>query len=327
MQSIGIRAGGNSEDIITHIDYDDYGRQDKDYLPYATSSNGGLYRTTALNDTDNFYDTSKYENTANFYSEKHLESSPLSRILEQGAPGADWIVNKASDADRTIKFGYESNAGNEVRRYEATTTASVSSGVTTYVPSLSINTNINNGYYEANELYKTITKDENWKPTLPSAKLKNHTTEEFKDKQGRVVLKRTYSTISGTATPHDTYYVYDDYGNLSYVLPPKVVHDTSISSTELSELCYQYKYDDRNRLVEKKIPGKVIEYIIYDKLDRPIITQDSNLRQQGKWLFTAYDSFGRVSYTGKVYRPSWSRQTMQNHVAGSNKLFVAKLTS
>ena len=40
LQSIGIRAGGNSEDIITHIDYDAFGRQDKDYLPYSASSNG-----------------------------------------------------------------------------------------------------------------------------------------------------------------------------------------------------------------------------------------------------------------------------------------------
>ena len=73
-------------------------------------------------------------------------------------------------------------------------------------------------YYTANELTKTITKDENW---MISDGL-NHTTEEFKDKNGQVVLKRTYA-LAGTLTPqaHDTYYVYDDYGNLSFVLPPK----------------------------------------------------------------------------------------------------------
>jgi len=42
--------------------------------------------------------------------------------------------------------------------------------------------------------------------------------------------------------------VYDDFGNLTYVLPPKVTA-LSVSAAELNELCYQYKYDHRNRLV------------------------------------------------------------------------------
>ena len=66
----------------------------------------------------------------------------------------------------------------------------------------------------------------------------------------------------------------------------------------LDKLCYQYKYDTRNRLIEKKIPGKGWEYIVYDKLDRPVMTQDANLRAANKWLFTKYDVFGRVAYTG-----------------------------
>ena len=66
----------------------------------------------------------------------------------------------------------------------------------------------------------------------------------------------------------------------------------------LDKLCYQYKYDTRNRLIEKKIPGKGWEYIVYDKLDRPVMTQDANLRATNEWLFTKYDVFGRVAYTG-----------------------------
>jgi hypothetical protein len=60
-----------------------------------------------------------------------------------------------------------------------------------------------------NELYKTVTFDENTPVTGKG-------TEEFKDKEGKVVLKRTYNG----SDPHDTYYIYDQYGNLSYVLPP-----------------------------------------------------------------------------------------------------------
>ncbi|SHJ44655.1 RHS repeat domain-containing protein, partial [Aquimarina spongiae] len=90
------------------------------------------------------------------------------------------------------------------------------------------------------------------------------------------------------------------FGNLSYVLPPKVTVANGVSQSELAELCYQYKYDYRNRLVEKKIPGKGWEYIVYNKLDQPVMTQDANLRSKNQWLFTKYDRHGRVAYTGLI---------------------------
>ena len=115
-----------------------------------------------------------------------------------------------------------------------------------------------------------ITKNENW--TVSDGN--NNTTEEFKDKQGRVVLKRTYADIDldengsiGTGeyeVSHDTYYIYDYFGNLTYVLPPKIDATTSSLSiviSQLDDLGYQYIYDNRNRLIEKRIPGKEKELI------------------------------------------------------------------
>ncbi|MCF2875875.1 RHS repeat-associated core domain-containing protein, partial [Tenacibaculum sp. Cn5-1] len=80
---------------------------------------------------------------------------------------------------------------------------------------------------------------------------------------------------------------------------------------KLNDLGYQYKYDHRNRLVEKRMPGKDWEYIVYDKLDRPVLTQDANLRAANKWLFTKYDALGRVVYTGKFHSGS-TRPVMQS---------------
>ncbi|MDH7446928.1 DUF6443 domain-containing protein [Aquimarina sp. 2201CG14-23] len=184
--------------------------------------------------------------------------------------------------NHTIKFDYKTNGINEVINYDVQGT-----GMNVAL--------LDNGFHTANELYLTVTKDENWQP----ADGDNHTTKEYKDKSGRVILKRTYaSTSSASSEAHDTYYVYDDFGNLTYVIPPKVITSNGVSSTELNELCYQYKYDSRNRLVEKKIPGKGWEYIIYNKLDQPILTQDANQRAKNEWLFTKYDALGRVAYTG-----------------------------
>ena len=41
------------------------------------------------------------------------------------------------------------------------------------------------------------------------------------------------------------------------------------------------------------------------------MTQDGNLREQGHWLFTKYDIFGRVAFTGLVINSS-DRATLQN---------------
>ncbi|MFE3872713.1 DUF6443 domain-containing protein, partial [Flavobacterium sp. ZS1P70] len=232
MQSIAIAQGGNStnpEDIVTYMEYDAFGRQVKEYLPYAFTNAGNEYlKTAALTATNGFYNTLKYENTVNPFSEKSLESSPLNRVLQQAASGNDWAMAN----NHTIKLEYQTNIANDVKLY----LVALSFANNTYTPTLTVST-ANGGFYSPNELYKTITKDENWS----ASDLNNKTTEEFKDKEGRVVLKRTFNNGA-----HDTYYIYDIYGNLTFVLPPKAEGLTDIAT--LNNLSYQYTYDYRNRL-------------------------------------------------------------------------------
>ncbi|MCC4231056.1 DUF6443 domain-containing protein, partial [Zunongwangia profunda] len=164
MQQIGIKQSGGTKDIITPIGYDAYGRQDKQYLPYVEGSGtAGSYRSSGvLVALENYYHSRYGEdfngmgnNTSQVdglpvYSEKHLESSPLSRVLEQGAPGKSWRVNKTSDSDHTIKFDYQANTSSDhVKLYRV----DLSGGT----PELT-----GNGDYPAGRLYKTVTKDENW---------------------------------------------------------------------------------------------------------------------------------------------------------------------
>ncbi|WP_294351056.1 hypothetical protein [Sphingobacterium sp.] len=64
--------------------------------------------------------------------------------------------------------------------------------------------------YFKNNLSKITFRDENWTSG------KAGTTEEFKDLKGRVILKRVWET---DVKKLDTYYVYDNLGNLLYVIP------------------------------------------------------------------------------------------------------------
>ncbi|PKV52997.1 RHS repeat-associated protein [Aquimarina sp. MAR_2010_214] len=228
-------------------------------------------------------------------------------------------TNNNSETDNhTIKFDWDTNITDDVIYFKVNFTDPTN----TEAPSL-----VKDGFYALNQLYVTITKDENWIPTDGNL----HTSREYKDKQGRVVLKRTYaSTSSATGAPsiveaHDTYYVYDDFGNLTYVIPPKATTADGISDIELAELCYQYTYDYRNRLIEKKIPGKDWESIVYNQLDQPILTQDANLKADNTWLFTKYDAFGRVAYTGKISITEKNRKQLQTEAnAYAEELWVTR---
>ncbi|WP_162144496.1 DUF6443 domain-containing protein [Aquimarina latercula] len=308
------------KDIVTHYEYDNHGRQTKEYLPYASeqTQNGAIY-TDPLIELNAFYDTPKYQNTPNPYSETIFEDSPLNKPLKQAAPGLSWIA-ESSGNDHTIKFNRRPNNNDDAVIFFKVNFTNED----TEKPSL---VKVRN--YSANELYVNITKDENWKSTDD----KNNTTEEYTDKLGRVVLKRAFNNND----PHDTYYVYDDFGNLTYVIPPKVDTSNGIDTNELNELCYQYIYDYLNRLVEKKIPGKGWEYIVYNKSDQPVLTQDANqrLKPVKEWFFTKYDAFGRETYTGIIkndsdrlalqgsannpfYSEYEDKQTGANPVAGTN---------
>src|SRR5690554_2855518 len=237
IQQIAHKQSATGQDIITHIEYDEFGRQIKDYLPYVAGRSGGnmAFDPIARDNTISFYENEWEATTSVPFSEKQLENSPLGRVLRQGAPGEAWQLNQ----NNVIRFEYQTNVVDEVKLFKANT-SSMTNGV--YEATLS-----QSGNYPANQLYKTIVTDEN------GAK-----TEEFKDKEGQVVLKRTYNVINNplVANRHDTYYVYDIYGNLTFVIPPKAANLGVITTTILNNLCYQYRYDSRNRLVEKKIPGR-----------------------------------------------------------------------
>jgi RHS repeat-associated protein len=156
----------------------------------------------------------------------------------------------------------------------------------------------NSAIYANNQLYVTIIKDENWKPADECIGI----TEEYKDKEGRIVLKRSYNKKGSLTEMLSTYYVYDDFGNLCFVLPPASSPDAdaAISSTTLENLCYQYRYDGRGRMTGKKLPGKGWEFMIYNTLDQLVLSQDALQRNKTpqQWSFSKYDGLGRIVITG-----------------------------
>ena len=113
----------------------------------------------------------------------------------------------------------------------------------------------------------------------------------FTDEMGHVVLTRQ---MKGSET-HDTYYVYDDKGNLCFVLQPMYQ-----SSANLDQYAFQYKYDGRNRCIWKKLPGAGYVEMVYDNADRLVFSQDGNQRalSTGNWMYYKYDGLNRLTEQG-----------------------------
>ncbi|WP_426473371.1 DUF6443 domain-containing protein [Chryseobacterium balustinum] len=282
-QVVNVKASPTGKDMVSHIEYDAFGRQVDSWLPAPMNTlNGGIQAGVKSSATTYYGD--------NFaFGHSNLEASPLDRVLSQVQPGTDWQAHP-------VTFNYDANVDGEVKKFTAIF------NYTTFESQLSLSPS-----YGTARLYKNTVTDED-----------GNTTIEYKNGQGQVLMVR--KSISATENA-DTYYVYNDYNQLAYVIPPLAVEAVKSLTTgtfpdvTLNNLCYQYKYDGRNRLVEKKLPGKGWEHMVYDKADRLIFTQDAVMRPTGKWLFTKYDKFGRVILTGIV--GGTDRADMQNMIVNN----------
>ena len=300
LQTVQVGFSHIGKDVIKPFEYDNFGIDTINYLPYPGEGSSGSYRSDFKAKQPDFYQ-STYED-ANGYAPTMIEKSPIQRTLKQGAPGASWQI---SNNGHPVTFQYLTNDNSsllQVKKWRID-----EDGSCKY-----------DGLYPANELWVVKTVDEDLSASY-----------EFKDKQSRVLLKR--NLLSDTSFT-DTYYIYDDLNLLRYVISPEGSEriQGGFSSTDdlVKQYVYCYQYDLRKRLIEKQIPGKAPEYYIYNKADQIILYQDGNMRKvvEGKncysWQFTKYDGLGRVIMTGITDQfPVESRDDIQALANNQNQCF------
>ena len=273
------------KDILSLQEYDGVGRESNAWLPVPAGNGTGAYmEPTSFKPAA----TAFYSDSAP-YSHPVYEPSPLNRVTERYAPGEAWRM-----AERPVKTDYLTN----------TSSGACSCALYSVASDNSLK---RNGYYAACELFVTQTTDED-----------GHTGYTFTDKLGQMLLQRV---MNGTVA-HDTYYVYDDFGNLRYVLPPTTADALTAATTwpdthaVLQNRVYIYKYDERNRCILKKLPGCDPVEMTYDRSDRLVFSRDGNQKAKGQWTFFLYDVFGRQTVTG-----TWKSATVpetENEVVKTN---------
>jgi hypothetical protein len=189
---------GGTRDIIHPIHYDSYGRQVKTYLPYPDSpvDSKGHLRADALSRQEEYY-RNRFDGDRYGYAENAMEPSPLQRLEKQAAPGQDWKMGSGKE----IKFSRRTNTKEDAVRIFTLDSMGLPQSASVY---------------RANELWVDITNNED-----------NNRILTFTDKRGRILLKKVQDTANHQDNGHIgwlcTYYIYDDFDNLSAVLPPKAV--------------------------------------------------------------------------------------------------------
>ncbi len=280
LQQIEVAQSPTKNDVIQLQEYDKFGKQSKVYLPYSMPTNYGEIRSNPSSEQSNFYLNTSEISTTNY---------PSSNIQFESSPL--YRVKEISEVGfawrmgggHTVKLDFRPNLINEVFNYKT------------------------GNYYPPSSLWMESKTDEN-------GKLKR----KFIDQLGRVILSQ--EAINDTWA--STYNLYDDKGNINVVIPPLAVEQLgmSIDLSTVENLLFRYRYDERNRIIEKQMPNAEPSYFVYNTLDQLILKQHGNHRLDHRWTFNKFDRLGRKVMTG-ICTLSGTRSSIQTAVNNQTSLF------
>lgn len=269
------------KDIVKPIEYDQFGREIKSYLHYADVSMDGAYKNNCATAQASFYNNNtsnnadKVVNDAYPFAVSVYDNSPLNRVIKTYPEGASW---QTGSGDHSKSVDFKTNIASEVRNWIFDHTSQTATGTT---------------YYSAGTLFVNEMMDED-----------GNKVWEYKDKADKVILKKKRRDLVSSEYLF-TYYVYDDFGRLCFVISPEafanlssVSYTIGYTGTFTDKWLFTYKYDSRDRITEKKVPAAAVIYNVYDTYNRLVLTQDGNQRSANQWSYTKYDALNRVLMTG-----------------------------
>ncbi len=222
MQTVGMKASPSNKDFVQITTYDLYGRTSKVHLPVTTNTIDGWYKPNLTDGMGNFVNSQTFINPYSEgmsnkissdlrpFSETIFEPSPLNRPIQSFGPGQQW-----KDNDKAISHGYFVNIHGSDAGQERIVFWEIVEGVP--VKSALNNSSVSGGYYLSGQLSIKSTKDEH-----------GSEVREYINKEGKTILKKV-QVFAGSAQINidshwaQTYYIYDDLGNLIMVLPPEAV--------------------------------------------------------------------------------------------------------
>ncbi|MBN8877021.1 MAG: hypothetical protein J0I32_05700 [Sphingobacteriales bacterium] len=309
-----LATGSSAKDLVSTVIYDEFGREVYNYLPFAANNTGGnasiddgLFKLNPFQQQEIFA-TAQFPGESFFYGKTNYESSPLNRVVNTYAPGNSWAGSETLTEinRRSIDKQYLVNTEADSVRIWDVSNLGVSS-----TPSA----------YPTGSLYKNVTIDEHKRKVI-----------EYKNTEDKIVLRKVQIN-DNPAAGHTgwlcSYYVYDNLNLLRLVIPPKatkalVANSWTLTQSILDDLCLRYEYDQRTRLIIRKVPGAAEVRMVYDARDRLVLSQDGLQRNEHKWIYTKYDNLNRSIETGVITdntnynNHTWHREQAYNSTAYPN---------
>ncbi len=260
-------------DLVVRVVYNAAGLPEQEYLPGLNNGNGSFANTVDY--------TIPYAGDNAPYTLTQYERTPMHRPIKVTAPGNRWhtsgkgvtseyLLNSQTDGELQCRIFSVETGTDAGYNWPFTLTAK--------------------GYYKSGEIEVVRTTSEDGNVKL-----------SFIDHHNNCILER--HIIDGHFA--DTYRVYDIYDNLRLILPPECSSNLPAGAwsrtTENEELqlwAYCYVYDQRGRMIRKKLPGCPSVEFRYDDGDEPVMWRDGNLKSKNLWRFQLRDSVGRPTVAG-----------------------------
>jgi hypothetical protein len=299
LQIVERRKSPAGRDLVTPVLYDASGREYFQYLPYASTSNDGKFKTDPFQPQQDFYSNQAenpgFNNESYFFNQTDFENSPLDRVQKTYLPGN----------------AYTKTAGNKPRQYQYLTNA-LSDSVLIWSFTAGAILPTASQVYPVGVLYKNVSIDEAGTKLI-----------EYKDMEGHVILSKEQAAET-PGTGHTgwacTYYTYDNLNHLRVIIPPKAVQiiqsDWIITPAIAAGLCFIYRYDGRGRVVISKQPASDSVEQIYDIRNRLIVSRTGMLKNRNMWEVHYYDEINRDRVTGLFFN-TMTRDQLQTFINSS----------
>lgn len=282
-QTISKQGSPSKSDLVVFSYYDASGRPTRNYLPYKADANTGSLRVDAIQEVNSFYQVppAGFPADTKPYGSADFEASPLNRIKSSTSVGGGF-----QSKNITSRVGI--NDEGAVRKWDL-------------VNGLPRST----GSYPAGSL--------TFKEVVDAA---GQSSRKYLDFVGREVLTQTQDDAT---TWLSTYYVYSDYGELLFIIPPAASSNLTPDPAYANLWYFRYEYDHLGRLTGSKSPGTGWVYTVFDQWDRPVLTQDGEQRGKAtpEWSFVKYDGLNRAVVFGRIATTA-TRAALTTAVAGAS---------
>lgn len=268
-----INGTDKNKDLVEFMFYDCMGRDSVTYLPYAAE--GAYPIAQGVSEQPRFYQGYLNRTGNNYtYTSKKYDTSPYGLVVEESAPGEYHHADSYSGhpIHRNMRLN---ETADSIKRF-----VFIEGSIIRF-----------DGWYDPGQL----AVEEEWFDRSDHITLWNRT---YKDTRGRTVATTTLATGESRRIE---YHIYEGFYNF-----PKCTLPTNIESdyfpTPGSEQVWEtfrnyiryFEHDLQGNTIREYNPGQEVRLYVYDKQNRPVLSQDGEHRKNNQWLYTHYDDFGRT---------------------------------